>query len=96
MLDDFERIVEERARSADIMVSNFYEFLYSFHVTKNNFRKAALVMYECGMRLSTEVFTPEGLARQAKCYLAALNCLKLVSLISDALSVLDEVKGGGG
>ncbi len=35
-------------------------------------------MYECGMRLGTEVFTPEGLQRQAKCYLACLNCLKLV------------------
>ncbi len=36
-------------------------------------------MYECGMRLGTEVFTPQGLEKQAKCYLACLNCLKLVN-----------------
>ena len=35
-------------------------------------------MYECGLRLGTEMFTAEGLRRQAKSYLACLNCLKLV------------------
>ena len=35
-------------------------------------------MYECGMRLGTEVFSVDGLKQQAKCYLACLNCLKLV------------------
>lgn len=39
---------------------------------------AAHVMYECGMRLGTEVFNKEGLKRQAKCYLACINALKLV------------------
>ncbi len=103
MLEDFEGIVEARARSTDLTLSNYYDFLYSFHVMKNNYRKgkafvrgktslaavvvsrfsltllAALVMYECGMRLGTEVFTAEGLQKQAKCYLACLNCLKLVN-----------------
>ncbi len=78
MFDDFEQIIEARARSADLMLNNYYDFLYSFHIMKENYRKAALVMYECGMRLGTEVFTPEGLQKQAKCYLACLNCLKLV------------------
>jgi hypothetical protein len=36
-------------------------------------------MYECGMRLGTEVFNLDGLKRQAKCYLACINSLKLVS-----------------
>ena len=40
---------------------------------------AAHVMYECGMRLGTEVFNLDGLKRQAKCYLACINALKLVS-----------------
>lgn len=31
------------------------------------------------MRLGTEVGTPEGLKQQAKCFLACLNCLKLVN-----------------
>ena len=35
-------------------------------------------MYECGCRVSCELVGLIGLQRQAKCYLAAINCLKLV------------------
>ena len=79
MFEDLEAIIESRARSVDLTVNNYYDFLYSFHVMKENYRKAAHVMYECGMRLGTELFTLEGLKKQAKCYLSCLNCLKLVN-----------------
>merc|ERR550519_2406247 len=46
MLDDVENIIESRARSADLSVNNYYDFLYSFHVLKENYRKAAHVMYK--------------------------------------------------
>ncbi len=36
-------------------------------------------MYEYGMRLGQEVPSRKGLQRQAKCYLAAMNALRLVS-----------------
>lgn len=39
MYDDLERIVEGRARSVDLMENNYYNFLYSFHVNKQNMRK---------------------------------------------------------
>ena len=35
-------------------------------------------MYECGRRVACEVLGLVGLQRQAKCYLAAINCLRLV------------------
>ena len=35
-------------------------------------------MYEHAMRLALEVPTLDGLQRQAKCYLAAMNALRLV------------------
>ena len=35
-------------------------------------------MYEYGMRLGREVQGVKGLQRQAKCYLAAMNSLRLV------------------
>ena len=79
MFDDLEHIIEERARSVDLNGNRYYDFLYSFHVSKDNYRKAAHVMFECGMRLATEVFNAEGLKRQAKCYLACLNSLSLVN-----------------
>ena len=79
MYEDLERIVESRARSLDLLSSNYYNFLYSFHVKKGNLRKAASVMYEQGMRLGQETTSgPESLHRQAKCYLACLNALRLV------------------
>lgn len=39
MYEDLERIVEGRARSVDLMENNYYNFLYSFHVNKQNMRK---------------------------------------------------------
>ena len=60
MFDELEVIIESRARSVDLKVNNYYDFLYSFHVTKENYRKAASVVYEAGMRLGQELCTLEG------------------------------------
>ena len=79
MLDDVESIIESRARSADLSVNNYYDFLYSFHVMKENYRKAAHVMFECGSRLGLELVSVAGLKKQVQAYLATINSLKLVS-----------------
>ena len=34
MFEDLEQIIESRARSVDLSVNNYYDFLYSFHVSK--------------------------------------------------------------
>ena len=39
MFEDLEQIIETRARSVDLSVNNYYDFFYSFHVSKENFRK---------------------------------------------------------
>ena len=39
---------------------------------------AGTVMFEYGMRLGREVRTRQGLQKQVNCYLAALNCLRLM------------------
>lgn len=41
-------------------------------------RSAGTVMFEFGMRLGREVRTRLGLQKQVNCYLAALNCLRLI------------------
>nr|XP_034982154.1 nuclear pore complex protein Nup160 isoform X2 [Zootoca vivipara] len=71
-------IIEYRARAVDLMTHNYYELLYAFHVYRHNYRKAGTVMFEYGMRLGREVRTRSGLQKQANCYLAALNCLRLI------------------
>ena len=38
--------------------------LCSFHVMKENYRKAAHVMFECGSRLGLELVTVVGLKKQ--------------------------------
>ncbi|XP_043213481.1 nuclear pore complex protein Nup160-like [Amphibalanus amphitrite] len=76
MLGDVVAILENRARAADPLAPQFYDVLYAFHVARSNYRKAAAVMYEWARRLAGE---PAGLARQARCYLACVNALQLVS-----------------
>uniref|UniRef100_A0A8D0BX25 Nucleoporin 160 n=1 Tax=Salvator merianae TaxID=96440 RepID=A0A8D0BX25_SALMN len=71
-------IIEYRARAVDLMTHNYYELLYAFHIYRHNYRKAGAVMFEYGMRLGREVRTLPGLQKQANCYLAALNCLRLI------------------
>ncbi|XP_053384862.1 nuclear pore complex protein Nup160-like isoform X2 [Mercenaria mercenaria] len=76
--EEVENILESRARCMDLTTHNYYDLLYAFHIFRNNYRKAGSVMYEHGMRLGREVPGKSGLQRQAQCYLAALNALRLV------------------
>ncbi|KAF4009453.1 hypothetical protein G4228_000119 [Cervus hanglu yarkandensis] len=71
-------IIESRARAVDLMTHNYYELLYAFHIYRHNYRKAGTVMFEYGMRLGREVRTIRGLEKQGNCYLAAINCLRLI------------------
>ncbi|RVE71390.1 hypothetical protein OJAV_G00051340 [Oryzias javanicus] len=71
-------IIESRARGLDLLTHNYYELLYAFHIARHNYRKAGTVMFEFGMRLGREVRTRLGLQKQVNCYLAALNCLRLI------------------
>ncbi|XP_052227575.1 nuclear pore complex protein Nup160-like isoform X1 [Dreissena polymorpha] len=76
--EEVENILESRARCMDLTSYNYYDLLYAFHIFRNNYRKGGSVMYEQGMRLGREVSGRVGLQRQAQCYLAALNALRLV------------------
>ncbi|XP_071447164.1 nuclear pore complex protein Nup160 homolog, partial [Hetaerina americana] len=93
--EEVETVLEARARAVDLLGSrssghNYYDFLYSFHVTRGNMRKAACAMYEQAMRLEQEVMGcrvgPEGgvgswswaLDKRARCLLACMNALCLV------------------
>ncbi|XP_042267285.1 nuclear pore complex protein Nup160 isoform X1 [Thunnus maccoyii] len=76
--DEVVSIIESRARGLDLLAHNYYELLYAFHINRHNYRKAATVMFEFGMRLGREVRTHLGLQKQVNCYLASLNCLRLI------------------
>ncbi|XP_033095600.1 nuclear pore complex protein Nup160-like [Anneissia japonica] len=76
--DEVVSIIESRARSVDLKTHNYYDFLYAFHTFRGNYRKAGSTMYEYGMRLGQEVIGERALQQQAKCYLAAMNSLRLV------------------
>uniref|UniRef100_A0A3P9DEK1 Nucleoporin 160 n=2 Tax=Haplochromini TaxID=319058 RepID=A0A3P9DEK1_9CICH len=76
--DEVVSIIESRARGLDLLTHNYYELLYAFHIARHNYRKAGTVMFEFGMRLGREVRTRLGLQKQVNCYLAALNCLRLI------------------
>ena len=76
--NDVVTVLENRARSADILLNNYYHLLYAFHIHKLNYKRAASVMYECAQRLSAEGVGEAGLKEQMKCYLACMNALQLL------------------
>ncbi|XP_022094945.1 nuclear pore complex protein Nup160-like isoform X2 [Acanthaster planci] len=78
--DEVVSIMESRARSVDLLTThNYYDLLYAFHIFRGNYRKAASAVYEHAVRLGLEVPSLDGLRKQAKCYLAAMNALELVN-----------------
>lgn len=76
--DEMVAILEERARCVDLETNNYYDLLYSFHIHRGNYRKAASAMYEHASRLAVELPGVESLERQCTCYLATLNTLRIV------------------
>ncbi|XP_020630292.1 nuclear pore complex protein Nup160-like isoform X2 [Orbicella faveolata] len=76
--DEFVDIMESHARTVDITTHSYYDLLYAFHVYRGNYRKAGSAMYDHAMRLGQEVSGLDSLQKQAKCYLAAMNALRLV------------------
>ncbi|XP_030561642.1 nuclear pore complex protein Nup160 homolog [Drosophila novamexicana] len=76
--EEFENIVESRARSLSIDQNEVYNFLYAFHANKGNMRKAATVMYEQAMRLQVDSDAPDALQKRCSSLLVCINCLYLV------------------
>ncbi|KAH8306666.1 hypothetical protein KR044_006051 [Drosophila immigrans] len=76
--EEFENIVESRARSLSIDQNEVYNFLYAFHANKGNMRKAATVMYEQAMRLQVDSDAPDALHKRSSSLLVCINCLYLV------------------
>ncbi|XP_041449734.1 nuclear pore complex protein Nup160 homolog [Drosophila obscura] len=76
--NEFENIVESRARSMSIDQNEVYNFLYAFHTSKGNMRKAATVMYEQAMRLQVSSNAPKALDKRCSSLLICVNCLNLV------------------
>ena len=56
---------------------NYYQILYSWYITRGDYRSAGDIMYRQAQRYR-DIYTLEGLGSQAKCYLAAINALQLV------------------
>ncbi|XP_031781402.1 nuclear pore complex protein Nup160 homolog isoform X3 [Nasonia vitripennis] len=79
MYTDLEKIMESRARSADLLENNYYDFLYSFHINKGNIRKAASIMYEQAIRLGQESYSLLTISKITHCLLSCINALHLVN-----------------
>lgn len=47
--DELEEIIESRARSMAIEDNQYYNFLYAFHVTKENLRKGLYIYWRCAL-----------------------------------------------
>lgn len=78
MLSEVFNILMSRAKATDLRTNDLYRVLFSLSIKSKNYRRAALSMYECYLRLQREVHGINSLKRQEKCLLACLNVLKLV------------------
>lgn len=75
---EFENIVEMRGRSMGIEENVHYKFLYAYHITKQNMRKAAFCMYEQAMRFQLECDTVSATEARYEGLLTCVNALNLV------------------
>lgn len=108
--DELEEIVEARARAHRVRTNPYYDFLYAFHVTKDNFRRAAAIMYEKAMRLQSDGMAefegqPGGGASAAlqaryECLLSCQNSLQLVderyAWLAKPVLLAEEANNSGG
>lgn len=78
MLSEVFNILMSRAKAIDLRTNDLYRVLFSLNIRSKNYRRAALCMYECYLRLQREVHGINSLKRQEKCLLACINVLKLV------------------
>ncbi|XP_055383036.1 nuclear pore complex protein Nup160 homolog [Condylostylus longicornis] len=76
--EEFENILESRARSMAIEENEVYNFLYAFYVNKDNMRKASSCMYEQALRLQLESDCSESIQKRYDSLLMCLNTLYLV------------------
>ncbi|KAF4524935.1 hypothetical protein B566_EDAN013898 [Ephemera danica] len=79
MRTDMESILLDKARSHDLLHSQYYSILHALHINRLDMRGGARIMYEQAFRLSQEVTGPVSLERQARSLLACINELSLAS-----------------
>ncbi|KAK4058160.1 hypothetical protein OIO90_000899 [Microbotryomycetes sp. JL221] len=81
---DLERNLSFRARNSDpLSTPNYYTVLYSYHISRGDYRSAGTVMLQQARRLGSVPAHSIGYRQlatlQCQSYLAALNALSLVS-----------------
>jgi hypothetical protein len=79
MQEYVKELLHKRALASDLRTHDYYSILYAFFLKNSDYIKAAGCMYEYAQRLKKEQTGMSSLLKQEKCYLACLNCLKLVN-----------------
>ena len=81
---EVEKLLSFKARHSDpLRHPNYYKVLYSWHISRGDYRSAGEIMYLQARRLSvnpgkSSISLFELATMQARSYLAAINCLSLV------------------
>lgn len=84
--DDFIDILSQKADSSDLSKlspysfykTSYYDLLFAFHVSYEEYKRAATVMYNYAQRLAQEVPGVISIRKQADCLLIAMNALRCV------------------
>lgn len=82
--DEFIEILVQKADSSDLSMltdtrfykTSYYDLLFSFHISYDEYEKAAHIMYHYAQRLALEVPGIVSIRKQVDCLLVALNTLR--------------------
>lgn len=85
--DDFIDILNQKAESSDLsklvkprhFETSYYDLLFAFYVSHEEYTRAASVMYNYAQRLACEVPGLVSIGKQSDCLLTALNSLRCVN-----------------
>ncbi|KAH8923593.1 hypothetical protein BT69DRAFT_1350037 [Atractiella rhizophila] len=83
LVKELEQTLDFRARNSDTLSTpNYYRILYAYHISKADYRNAALAMYLHAQRIENTAYRSADPRRpirlQTQSYLAAINALSLV------------------
>lgn len=97
--DEVDNILSAQCQKTLNLVSGppYYQILYSFRISRNNFRGAASILHERLQRLKTTSSKHHDPADESltQCYLMIINTLSSVSK-DDAYILADQKSEGGG
>jgi len=88
--DEIGSILENRALAVSAQDTRYFDLLFAFHITKENFRQAARAMYLHATQLANENDGIKSIMLREAALLASINCLNLAEPDNQWIAIGDN------